>query len=133
MKVPLTMCNSSELITLKDMAQCLSDARVLLLNKDMCPDTYVALLEEASRLINGVVAFVDGLELELDEEDEQEVDAILNHCKVVESHRHSPCFQGGDYSLYRSLQTPCSIPGLEVWELDAKAFEPLRLHDWGLF
>ena len=107
------MTNSHEVINLQTMAQCLADARTLLREGDMCADTYVSLLEEASRLIRSVLAFAQDVGLEIDDGEETEAYKIVDHCKVVQDHRRSPCFQGGDYDLYCDCQSPGGVLTLE--------------------
>jgi hypothetical protein len=97
-------------MNLETMAQCLADARTLLRDGDMCADTYVSLLEEASRLIRSVLAFAQDVGLEIRDEDIAEAYEIVDHLKVVRAHRNSACFQGGDWDLYLSLQNPGCNP-----------------------
>jgi hypothetical protein len=143
------MNDSHEVITLETMAQCLADARTLLRDGDMCADTYVSLLEEASRLIRSVLAFAQESWLEIRDEETAEAWAIVDHSNVVEAHRRSACFQGGDLDLYLDLQnlggTLVMEPGSDaagkpnwlvysfdlsrLWENES--FKPLRDHDWG--
>jgi hypothetical protein len=107
------MTNSHEVINLETMAQCLADARMLLREGDMCADTYVSLLEDASQRIRSVLTFVQGLGLELTDEDETEAHKILCHCEVGKAHARSVIFQGGDLDLYLDLQTPSDTLVLE--------------------
>jgi hypothetical protein len=136
------MTNSHEVINLETMAQCLADARALLREGDMCADTYVSLLEEASRLIRSVLTFVQGIGLELTDEDETEAQRILSHHEVVQGHVRSTNFQGGDFGLYIDLQGPggvsvmecgldSSAPGVS-WELLKFDFYDLNkaVEDW---
>jgi hypothetical protein len=97
------MNDSHEVITLETMAQCLADARSLLRDGDMCPDTYVSLLEEASRLVRSVLAFAQDVGLEIDDGDETEAWAIVDRYQAVLTHRRSNYFQGGDFDLYLDL------------------------------
>jgi len=106
------MNNSHEVITLETMAQCLADARTLLRDGDMCADTYVSLLEEASRLIRSVLAFAQDIGLEIDDGDETEAWEIVDHYEVVKGHQASSYFQGGDFDLYLDLQNPGGYPTL---------------------
>jgi hypothetical protein len=106
------MINSHEVINLETMAQCLADARSLLRDGDMCPDTYVSLLEEAARLIRSVLAFAQDVGLEIDDGDETEAWEIVNRFAAVRTHRESLSFQGGDLDLYLDLQNPGCYPAL---------------------
>jgi len=106
------MSNSHEVIKLETMAQCLADARTLLRDGDMCADTYVSLLEEAARLIRSVLAFAQEIGLEIDDEEETEAWEIVDRFKLVQAHRNSSCFQGGDFDLYLDLQNPGGYPTL---------------------
>lgn len=108
------MTNSHEVINLETMAQCLADARTLLRDGDMCADTYVSLLEEASRLIRSVLAFAQDVGLEILDGEEKEAYEIVDHCKVVDAHMRSTSFQGGDLDLYLDLQ---NLGGCSVMEL----------------
>ena len=107
------MTNSHEVINLETMAQCLADARILLRDGVMCPDTYVSLLEEASRLIRSVLAFAQDAGLEIEDGEEQEAWAIVDRYQTVLSHRCSLVFQGGDYDLYHDLQDPWDLLVME--------------------
>jgi hypothetical protein len=71
----------------------------------MCADTYVSLLEDAARRIRSVLAFAQDIGLEIKDGEETEAWAIVDHCEVVNAHRRSTCFQGGDFDLYLSLQS----------------------------
>ena len=106
------MTNSHEVINLETMAQCLADARTLLRDGDMCADTYVSLLEEAAKLLRSVLAFAQDVGLEIDDGEQTEAYEILDHFGVVQGHRQSSFFQGGDFDLYLDLQNPGGYPTL---------------------
>jgi hypothetical protein len=107
------MTNSHEVINLETMAQCLADARTLLRDGDMCVDTYVSLLEEASRLIRSVLAFAQDVGLEIADGEETEAWAIVDRYQAVLTHRRSTYFQGGDFDVYLDLQNPCDTLVIE--------------------
>lgn len=113
----------SPVISLKDMAQCLSDAKMLLRDGDMCVSTYVELLEEAARQIRSVLAFAQDIGLEIIDEDVAEAYAIVDYLAIVHAHRKSASFQGGDYDLYYSLQDPWDIPCGEAREVSWERFQ----------
>lgn len=135
------MRNSSNLITLKDMAQCLSESRTLTRDGLLDAETYLQLCDNAVKRCEEILEFAIGLGWELCEEDGQEIDTILDHCEVAKAYRCSVCFPGGDYDLYCSLQTLGSLPSVEIEVLelgeifDARCigelnFWNLRDYDW---
>jgi len=121
------MTNSHEVITLETMAQCLADARSLLRDGDMCASTYVSLLEEAARLIRSVLAFAQDAMLDIQDGEETEAYEIVDRFAVVQAHRNSTCFQGGDFDLYLDLQNPGGAPTMVCESgADDKLYEPVN-------
>jgi hypothetical protein len=142
------MNDSREVITLEAMAQCLADARTLLRNGDMCVDTYVSLLEEASKLIRSVLAFAQDVGLEIRDGEQAEAWKIVDQFTLVNAFRRniSPNYESLDFYLdsQSSFGTLVMEPGSYsvgkpkwlVYSYDltkffsTKAGRDLEAHDW---
>jgi hypothetical protein len=100
------MTNSHEVINLETMAQCLADARTLLRDGDMCADTYVSLLEEASKLIRSVLAFAQESGLEIKDGEETEAWKIADLFTLVDAFRRNISQRDEDLDSYLDSQSP---------------------------
>nr|QDH87601.1 MAG: hypothetical protein H2Rhizo322020_000002 [Leviviridae sp.] len=132
------MTNSHEVINLEEMAQCLSDARTLLRDGDMCTDTYVSLLEEAARLIRSVLAFAQESGLEIKDGETTEAWKIVDLFTLVDAFRRNISQEDEDINWYLDSQNPSGTlvmePGSDtagkpqwlVYSYDLGRFSPTR-------
>jgi hypothetical protein len=132
------MTNSHEVINLEEMAQCLSDARTLLRDGDMCTDTYVSLLEDAAKRIRSVLAFAQESGLEIKDGETTEAWKIVDLFTLVDAFRRNISKEDEDINWYLDSQNPSGTlvmePGSDaagkpqwlVYSYDLGRFAPTR-------
>jgi len=110
------MAISSNLNNLRSMIHNLGLARENLRLKKISPDEYFTLICGSVNRLR--LEEVMGSDLTSEEHDEiaQEANVLSCHLAVVQRHRNSTCFQGGDFDLYLDLQNPGgNFPSLSGW------------------
>nr|QDH90307.1 MAG: hypothetical protein H2RhizoL4958535_000001 [Leviviridae sp.] len=110
------MSISSKLNTPRTIAQCVALARKELKLGLISSDDYESILSLAVMRCYEVARRVWMFDLVDYGEIETEADSLKDHLAVVQKHRNSTCFQGGDWDLYLDLQNPGgNIPSQTGW------------------
>jgi hypothetical protein len=110
------MSISSKLNTPLPMARCLEIYRTELSLGRITSDDYESLLSLAvmhsEEMLRGMWMFDEASYEAIDSETER----LKYHLAVVQKHRNSTCFQGGDWDLYLDLQNPGgNLPSQTGW------------------